>query len=492
MPKNIILLHADQQRWDSLGCCGNATAKTPHLDRLASEGVRFEHHYSTNPVCMPSRASLYTGRRLPAHGVIDNGIPLDEREVTLAQALAEAGYDTFATGKLHCTPYQSPAHLRHGESFAAWEAGTFDDWDGPYYGFKRVRLVLGHGEGTVHPKRGHYGRWLAEHHPDVFDRIGADKAPEPKFPGTYRSQMPVALHHTNYVADQVIECLEHQEPGRPFFIFGGFSDPHHPFVPPEEFAALFDGVEFPEPKRREREHEGRPSHYARLPTENLFPTDGGASRAPEGEHFHHIVQNTYAMVTLIDHAVGRILEAVNRLGLEEETIVCFTSDHGDFLGDHGLLHKGQLPFASLMRVPFILRAPGIEPQVTQTPMSNADVMPTLMELAGVVAPSSVQGSSYAPMLMGQGDDMPQFVFSCGWSKASPLFRHMSLHGAMWRITWWPGLGEGELYDLRSDPHELDNVFNVDEYIPERGWLMEKLLYAYAEAGPLGPRVLCNW
>jgi arylsulfatase A-like enzyme len=492
MPANIILLHTDQQRWDSLGCYGNSAARTPNLDRLAAGGALFEHSYCSNPVCMPSRATLLTGRHLPAHGVIDNGIPLDERELTMAGALAAAGYDTYAAGKLHLTPYQSPAGHGHGESFAEWRAGTFKDWHGPYYGFLRADLVLGHGEGAMNPALGHYGRWLAESRPDAFARTGMDKAPEPRWPGCFRSQAPPECHHSTYVADRIIEYLEHAPAGRPFFAFGGFPDPHHPWTPPEAWAAMFDGADLPEPRRRAGEMEGRPEFYRRLQGGNLFPTDGGASGAPEGEHLRRIIQNTCAMVALIDHNVGRILDALDRLGLADETVVAFTCDHGELLGEHGLLHKGQLPYMSLMRVPLIVCAPGAAPLRTGAPIGGADVMPTLMDLAGAPAPAGVQGLSHAPVVRGEADRIREAVFSCGWSKASPDFRHMSLHGDRWRLTWWPGVRDGELYDVARDPGEFDNLFHRPEHRDVRDALMAELLRQYAAAGPLEPHVICNW
>ncbi|HEO70234.1 MAG TPA: DUF4976 domain-containing protein, partial [Candidatus Hydrogenedentes bacterium] len=132
------------------------------------------------------------------------------------------------------------------------------------------------------------------------------------------------------------------------------------------------------------------------------------------------------------------------------------------------------------------------PGVFDAPMGNADVMPTLLDLAGVPVPPSVQGASYVPVLRGEKQRVAEGVLSCGWSKESRRYRHMSLHSDAWRLTWWPELGEGELYDLRSDPYELENVYHLDEYLPEREWLKEKLLHAYAAAGPLEPHVLCNW
>ena len=492
MPKNILLIHTDQQRWDSLGCYGNPAARTPHVDRLASEGARLTHHYVSNPVCMPSRASLLTGRHLPAHGLIDNGIALDPSELTMAEALSQQGYDTYAAGKLHLTPFRAPARAAYGESFAAWEQGLFKEWDGPYYGFRRVSLVLGHGEGAMRAQLGHYGQWLARKHPSVFERLGAERAPEPKFPGVYRSQAPVAAHHSTYVADRIIEHLERYVGRQPFFLFAGFPDPHSPFTPPESYARAYDGVEFPEPRYREGEEQGRPAFYARLREGNLFPTDGGASRRPEGEHLRQIIQNTYAMVSLIDDNVGRILDTLERLGFAQDTVVFFTSDHGELLGDHGLLYKGQLPHASLMRVPFVVRAPGVRPAVISAPMGNADVMPTLMDLAGAQAPQTVQGQSYAPVLRGRRQRIRDAAFSCGWSKASTDFRHMSLHSDRWRITWWPGLRDGELYDLDQDPDEFSNLFHAPEYRELRDRLLDNLLHTYAQAGPLEPHVLCPW
>ena len=491
-PMNILVLHTDQQRWDSLGCNGNPAAQTPNIDRLAATGVRYEHHYSSNPVCMPSRASLFTGRHVAAHGVLDNGVPLNPASVTLPQVLGQAGYDTLSVGKLHFTPYLSPAESQYGESFAAWNTGVLDGWDGPYYGFEKVDLVLCHGEMPVHPRYGHYGHWLAKNHPEAFDLIGEKHAPEPTFPMAYRSQIPIEAHNTTYIADRIIEQLRQRDGSKPFFIFGGFPDPHHPFVPPQALAERFDGVEFPRPHVREGEHEGRPAHYGELYAGKPYSTGGGARRAYDGELMHNIVQNTYAMVSMIDDSVGRIMDELDRLGLADDTIVIFTSDHGELLGDHGLLYKGPLPFASLMRVPFVIRVPGAEPRMVDAPMSNTDVMPTLLELVGVAIPDCVQGRSHAPFLRGEADRIEDEVFSSGWLVDVPRLRHMSLHSDTYRITWWPNQVDGELYDLRNDPHEFENLFHREEHRAWRDQLMTRLLRASVEAGPIDPQIICDW
>jgi len=496
MKKNIILFHTDQQRWDSLGCYGNRAARTPNLDNLASRGVLFEHHYCSNPVCMPSRASLFTGRHLLAHWVIDNGIPLDERELTLATVLSEHGYDTYAAGKLHFTPYQrtDPRGSGVGETFELWEAGKLDDWQGPYYGFDKVDLVLGHGEGALNPKWGHYGKWLAENYPDLPNRIGFERAPQPKFrdPDTYRSLVPVEAHYSTYVTQRLIDFLSNASSSRPFFIFAGFNDPHPPFTVPSEYAAIFDGVALPQPSYRPGEHEGKPFHYGLSRRKKLYPKDGGARRAPTGLHLHHMIQNTYGMITLIDDCIGRVLKSLDELGLSENTIVCFTSDHGELLGDHGLVEKGPLPYHSLMRVPFIIYDPDIQPSRVGAPMSNVDVMPTLLELVGLQIPETVQGQSFVPLLKGQKKRIREAAFSCGWSKESAAYRHLSLHSDNWRITYWPEQDDGELYDLNADPNEYENLFHRQEYSQMRDRLLAELFRTYAHSGPLTPHTVACW
>ena len=412
---------------------------------------------------------------------------------TLPAALSAAGYDTYSVGKLHLTCGLAEADSGHGESFAAWREGALTaDWQGPYYGFDRVELTLGHADFPLQPWAGHYGYWLREHHPEVFEMTGVERAPEPKWSDCYRSPVPPEAYHSSYIATRIIDYLRSRDGSGPFFIFGGFPDPHHNFVAVEAYARQFDRAAFPPPRAREGEHAERPGFYARIADDGLFECDGNCRRPPGGEHMRHILQNTYAMVSLIDHNVGRVLDEINRLGLSRETIVCFTSDHGDFLGDHGLLHKGQVPFASLMRVPFLLRAPGIPPGALDAPIGNADVMPTLMELAGLEAPQTCQGLSQAAVFRRERTQVQEAAYSCGWAKNFPHLRHMSLHSPTHRITWWPRLAEGELYDLTRDPDEFENRWRDPGYAETRDRLMRSLLDRNAYAGPVETRILCPW
>ncbi|MBM4045522.1 MAG: hypothetical protein FJ279_10440, partial [Planctomycetes bacterium] len=379
---NILILHSDQQRYDSLGCCGNPHAVTPNLDALAKAGTVFHRHIVSNPICMPSRASLFTGRYPNAHGVWHNGVPLPRASYvehqpqcnqiarqlygrdmichvpTLADVLGQAGYQTRAVGKLHLTPFRATASHRLQEANSLWHDPKMADWHGPYYGFERVDLAVGHGEGTP----GHYRHWLQRNFPDVVKALQKGEhrkaLPFPQVGDLYASAITEEAHHSTWVGECVCEFLEKERDAqRPFFLFAGFPDPHHPFTPPAKLAEEFAKHAALPPHSDAREAATKPRGFADL-IRGVNPGRSAmfAHQLPP-EAIKLIRQYTDAMVHLIDRAVGRVLEALKRLNLWDNTIVIFTSDHGDFLGDHGLLRKETLCSQSLVHVPFLMRIP---------------------------------------------------------------------------------------------------------------------------------------
>ncbi len=489
--KNVILLHADQQRYDSTGCAGNPFARTPNLDALAAEGTLFTRHITSNPVCSPSRASLMTGLYPPGHNVWTNGVPLNRREYlkvegrvkiprrglpgdglvheppTLADVFAAAGYDTAMFGKLHLTPYIAPLELHYPEGWANWQKGEFDDWHGPYYGFRHVEMTMGHGEQPCHT--GHYALWLKREHPDVHRRLveaAKDrKLPVPEQKDLYPSPLPSELHNSMWLANRVCQYLDNRgsdaarrtsdaarrtSDAKPFLLFVGFPDPHHPFVPPADLAADFEGVPFK--PSVDPEGEGmRNSPERHLVQLEKCPITQGQREAA--------IRYTYAMVHLIDRAVGRIVEALKRLGLWDDTIIAFTSDHGDFLGDHGLLYKGFCASDSLVHVPFILRAPR-DPQAgsplprrVDVPMSNCDVLPTLAGLAGVRAPDHLHGRDIRSVIQ-DGKEHFAFVYC---ADGVPQSVNYCVYDESHRFCYYPHDGQAVLYDHRKDPGECRNV-----------------------------------
>jgi len=485
--KNVIIFFTDQQRGDSLGCLGNALARTPHLDQLAKNGTLFTNHYAVNPVCMPSRAVFFTGSYPQVNRVLDNGMPLPESELTLPEVFRRNGYRTASFGKIHLQTYKSHPGDTSRESIARWEAGELDGWSGPYYGFERVALTTGHGEGCG----GAYRRWQKRHFPDL--KLGAENAPGTlKFPalGAYKSNMPLEAHYNTWITQHAIDYLE-QTGDDPFFMFVSFPDPHHPFTPPAPYHSLFDSVKFPEPHTVANENFLKPKPYREAMYGNPFPSDGGARFIPDfsGSAYQMVLAHTYGMITMIDDCIGRVLEALERKGMRENTVIVFSSDHGDFLGDHHFLFKGQLPCRSLLRVPLIIDDPEIKPGQVARVSSHVDVMPTLLAACGLDIPAAVQGE-----VLPRNHEMHgrNYAFAAGWSKASPEWQNYSIFTTNWRLSVFPRLADGELYHLDADPFEHRNLFHLPEYRPERDRLFEQLLYAVGSAEPLKPPVVTDW
>jgi len=471
MPRNVIILHTDQQRADSLGCMGNPYVRTPNLDRLAQQGTICRRHIVSNPICSPSRASLLTGLYPPGHNVWCNGVPLNRKEyvdvdsrcermgcdcqegfhpqpTTMADMFASAGYDTASFGKLHLTPYMGPKSYGHQENEDLWRDGVFDDWHGPYYGFRHVDMLVGHGEGPCW--LGPYSHWLKQQHPQAWNDL-AQQQPRPieRFGDLYVSSLPLEAHHSIWLAERLNSYLTSERPkGQPFFAFVGFPDPHHPFTPCRDVMPDFTDIEVQQP--------GDPQcrGTANSPVDDLNQEQLGHI---DDEELRTVIRHTYAMVYQIDVAVGRILDTLEATGLADDTIVVFTSDHGDFLGDHNRLRKGIAASNSLLNVPLLISAPGSDlPTEINTPVSNCDVLPTLSSLTGVSAPENVHGTSLCDNQTGEY----AMAFS---SNGAPRSVNATIYDQDHRLTWYPHVPYVELFDHRQDATESNNVADAPPY-----------------------------
>jgi arylsulfatase len=493
---NVIVIQVDQMRYDALGCCGNPFAITPNLDRLAAQGARFDRHFAANPVCMPSRASLMTGRYPSGHGLWHNGVALPrqsyvtfDREAsgvaerqyegqiishvpTMPDTFAEAGYDTRAIGKLHLTPTGADPAYGYEESRARWRSGEMKDWHGPYYGFQHVELAVGHGERTI----GHYRHWLEERFPQVIDAIDSGQARDNRefrdLPDLYPSPIPVEAHHSTWIAERATSFLTNRNPEQPFLLYLGFPDPHHPFTPPRELADRFSNRPVVEPAP---ERDNTPSVPAAVSELHHAGNGRLSTRRLPAEAVTRVRQYTDAMVHLIDTAVGTILDTLNALGLSQDTIVAFTSDHGDWLGDHGLMLKDTICTKSLVHVPFILRWPGTDlPATVATPMSNVDVLPTLCDLAGIRLPDDVQGASIIPDLLA-----PERRVALTYGYQHTIANHnFSIFDERYRLTLYPHTRETELYDHANDPREMTNLAHEPAHASTVDLLSSQLLNAH--------------
>lgn len=478
---NIVFICTDQQRFDSLGCNGNPFARTPNLDFIASQGVCFTNHTTPCPICSPSRATIFTGLYPRNHGLVVNGMALDQFITTLPGQLAAAGYRTHGVGKHHLQPILAPAKHAMPESAAFWKGASANSWNGPYYGLQSVEFVIGEADQAAN-SGGHYASWLRQNHPEAKALLSPEASLE-KIPSdldeVWKSAMPVKLHYNTWITQRAIDFISTVDD--PFFLFISYPDPHHPFAPPRPYCDLFPPEDVPLPRIVPGELARMPAYY-----ENIFsPCTSGfmqsywssSDDAEQGfllqtkglreESLRLAIAHTYGMVAMIDDGVGRILEALRWRGLEDDTIIVFTSDHGELLGDHGLLHKGPPPYRQLREVPLIFKGPGIPSgQVNSSLTSHIDLMPSLLDFVGIDAKNSrFDGQTLKPLFNGQSDCFREYVFSeyHPRSRATQLY-NQTVRSKKWRFSIYPENPMwGELFDLEQDPFEHANLFSEPEY-----------------------------
>jgi iduronate 2-sulfatase len=423
---NVLLIMADDLN-NSESCYGHPIVKTPNIDRLAEQGVRFDCAYCQFPLCGPSRNSMLTGLYPNSSGILSNGqifrqtIPSHH---SLPQAFRLAGYFAGRIGKLY--HYNVPRSI-----------GT-NGHDDP-----------GSWELELNPA----GCDRLEEEPNIFSLVPG------QFGGTlswYASPKSDQYHTDGLLAADAVWVLERcaQQKDRPFFLGVGFYRPHTPYVSPKPYFDRYPVQQMPVVQ-------GVKEDQADLPPAAL------ASHKQEHDKLtddlrRQCVQAYFASATFMDAQVGHVLDALQRLGLADNTIVVFTSDHGYHLGEHGLWQKMSL-FEESSRVPLIIAGPGVRVKggVAKTPVGLIDLYPTLAELCDVKAPESLQGQSLVPMLRdpsatGRGWTLSQVTR--GGPRSSDNFFGYTLRTPRWRYTEW---GEGdrgrELYDHDADPHELTNL-----------------------------------
>ncbi len=432
----LFLISADLN--NLLGCYGEAQAKTPNLDKLAARGARFERAYCTFPLCGPSRNSMLTGLYPNSTGILSNAqifrqtIP---QHVSLSQAFRQQGYFAGRIGKLYHYNVPNSIGTDGHDDPASWEV-------------------------ELNPA----GVDRTEEHPKIFSLTPN------QFGGTlsWHASPKSDEHHTDAMeaadAEWVLErCAKRRE--RPFFLAVGFFRPHTPYVAPQRYFDLHPAAE-------QRVVQGVKEDQADLPAAAL----GSYKKEQDAmtdDLRRQALQAYRASISFMDAQVGRVVDALDRLGLAESTVIVFTSDHGYHMGEHGLWQKQSI-FEESARVPLLIVAPGVSSKgaVVQAPVSHLDLYPTLADLAGVKAPANLQGQSLVPMLkdanaMGRGWALTQVVRGGNFKRqgAAPAIADKgkryfgySLRTPRWRYTEWDEAKQGrELYDHDADPEELTNL-----------------------------------
>ena len=498
---NFVILCTDQQRADSLGCAGNREAGTPNIDALATRGTRFTSHYTPNQICCPSRGTMITGLYPRHHGMTTNGRTLHDGLATLPGVLSRAGWDTHAVGKLHLQPIMAGVEHRMPESVPFWQAGLGRDWHGPYFGYRTVDFMIG--ESLLATEGGHYAAWLRDEHPGIvplYQPGAALDGPLPDLDEAWTSAVPAELHYNTWIAERAVAFLERARP--PFLLFVSSPDPHHPFSPPRPWAGRFDAARMPLPDRVPGELEKLAPFVAKRPglewIDNAAPAveQGGmaATAAVSDDSLRRAIALTRGMEAMIDDAFGKVLGALERLGHSADTVVVFSSDHGEFLGRHGLLHKGPPPFGDLNRVSMVMAGPGVpEGECRAELSSHLDLMPTVLDLAGVGGEGlGLDGQTLRPVLDGSAPQREALHLEYHPRVQAEAYNH-SIQTATRRLTLYPVEPDwGELFDLERDPGEHDNMFLDSRYRAERDRLIERLTSEFSALPGAGTALLAKW
>jgi arylsulfatase len=422
---NILYLMTDQHRADCLGCAGNRVIKTPHLDSIAADGVLFSNAYSSTPSCTPARTALLTGLSPWHHGMIGYGRVAGQYRFEMPQALRDAGYYTFGIGKMHWYP-QKKLRGYHGllvdESGRAETPGFVSD----------------------------YRLWFREQAPDLNpDATGIGW-------NDYRAKayaLPERLHPTTWTADRAVEFIEEYERTEPFFLKVSFARPHSPYDPPQRFLDMYKEEDMPTPVVGD--WAARHAPHNDPPNPSLWHGDLGVRQAQESRRAY------YASVTFIDEQIGRIVAALRKRGLYDNTLVLFFADHGDMLGDHHLWRK-TYAYEGSAAIPMILRWPkkmGMDKQRGRTlpqPTELRDALPTFLDVAGAPIPGHLDGKSLLNLVRGDTKDWRPWI-DLEHSMCYDQDHWTALTDGRFKYIYFAYDGREQLFDMTQDPGELHNL-----------------------------------
>jgi uncharacterized sulfatase len=495
---NFLLITSDQQHWNTLGCL-NPELKTPCLDRLATQGTLFTRAYCPNPTCTPSRASIITGKYPSQHGAWSLGTKLPETEHTVGEDFQQAGYRTALIGKAHFQQNRpSPEYPSLEAVPLLHDLDYWRKFHGPFYGFERVELARNHAD--EHLVGQHYAIWMEEagltNWRDHFRKPTGTRDAQ-----KHRWSLPERYHYNTWIAERTTALMkQYAGNGENFFLWASFFDPHPPYLAPEPWDSMYDPGRLTVPRLSPGEHDNNPPHFQMTQQQNpdfsAWQEPGGNSM--HGCHSHLLYRDNlpkdiavyYGMVSLLDKYVGRILDSLDALGLAENTVVVFTSDHGHLFGQHGLIAKGPFHYEDLIRVPFLVRQPGRVPagQRTAALQSLVDLPVTFLNLAGIPVPRTMTGLDQSLVWEGRQPSARDHVLV--ENRHQPTTVHLKTYvSERYKITAYYNREYGELFDLEEDPGELRNLWNDPRHVPLKAGLIRKLLDAEMGKEPLWmPRV----
>lgn len=432
---NVLLIMTDQQRFDTLRCMGNDLIETPCLDWLASEGTLFTKAYTPAPSCVPARASLITGKNPWKTGVLgmggnqlEMGVNLGE---TIPSALSKLNYLTVGIGKMHFYPQRS---LNGFHQTILDESGRIKDPD----------FVSD------------YKEWFDRNKPAEVNII--DHGMDWNGWGARPYHLPEYLHATNWTVNEGIKFLKRRDPSKPFFLKLSFARPHSPYDPPEYYFNMYNEKELPQPVIGD---------WVEEPLQKVTSLDAWNRRLTP-EELHRAKAGYYGSITHIDTQIGRFLYALKREKQLDNTIIIFTSDHGDMLGDHDLLRK-TYAFEGSSHIPMLIVLPKkmrniVKAKKVDTPVTLQDIFPTILDILGEEIPKDLDGESMFKLIKNEDIDR-EYVHGEHSTCYSELHEMQYIVSGDYKYIWYPRREKSseQLFNLKADPYEIKDLAEVKEY-----------------------------
>jgi arylsulfatase A-like enzyme len=469
---NIVFITADQLAASMLGCYGSGVDSTPTLDYLAAEGIRFDRCYATSPVCAPNRATMLTGRSAVVHGIISNNYVLSTDMPTYAHVLRAYGYRIGGFGKFHQTPMHTPVP----ENVA-------------YLGFDESII-------SEDPKWGPWLEWVKQEHPEHY--AAALSLAWPQWPNSpspdevddcrdakaeilrplqdasswylmHPSPLPSELHDSTFITDKSIDFIRRHVDAygnQPFFCHISYVDPHDPYDPPEPYASMFEPDDMPDA----------------LPAEWMNQGFETLEKAQEFHHFNEIYDKPdivcklralyHGSLRYLDDQIARVVNFLKNADLWDNTILVFTTDHGEMLGDHGQITKGSKHYDTGIRCPLIVAGGSVHSCVTARLTNTLDFYPTFCDWAAIPVEGRppLEGKSFAALC--EGEDVE------GWNEISVAIGTVEsvITDDGWRLTRFLAEGKGQMFNLDTDPAEQHNLYDDPDLAGKRQELLERLIH----------------
>ncbi|THF83280.1 sulfatase family protein [Cohnella fermenti] len=504
---NILLITSDQQHWNTIGAF-QPELSTPNLDRLVREGTTFDRAYCPNPTCTPSRASIVTGTYPSQHGAWTLGTKLLEDRHTVGEDFLAAGYRTALIGKAHFQPLKSTEAYESVEAYPVLQ--DLDYWkrfNETFYGFEHVELARNH-TNEAHVGQ-HYALWLEEqgctNWRDYF--LAPTGTMDPT--ATYKWPIPEKYHYNTWIAERTNRLLEScKEADEPFFLWSSFFDPHPEYLAPEPWDTMYDPDKLTIPSLVPGEHDRNPPHFGLTqeddPDFSYLAETGFGIHGYRSHHYYEygakfrlteddkkkLVAVYYGMISLMDKYIGRILDKLDALGLADDTLVVFTTDHGHFFGQHGLQAKGGFHYEDLIKLPFIVRYPGKVPAGARSSaiQSLVDLAPTFLSFCGLPIPHGMTGVDQRDVWLGKKARARQHAI-CEFRHEPTTIHQKTYVDERYKITVYFNQTYGELFDLEQDPGELNNLWDAPEHERLKAELLLKYIWAELGKEPLAmPRI----